>query len=146
MRAFVALPVSPAVREAAARLQEELRKTGADVGWTRPDQMHLTVKFLGEIDPAQAAGLAERLKASLPRRPLDLEYAGLGRFPKVIWAGVKGEVAPLADVVEKAAEEIGVGACRAQRAPPFRSTKRSRAAWALSATSAGTPGFRVSIV
>ena len=79
MRAFLALPVPDAVRTAAARLQEELRRAGADVGWTRPEQMHLTIKFLGEIEPAAAARFAERLTASLPRRPVELEYAGLLR-------------------------------------------------------------------
>ena len=108
MRAFLALPVPDAVKAAAARLQEELRKAGADVSWTRPEQMHLTIKFLGEIGPEQAAGFAERLTASLPRGAVELAYAGLGRFPKVIWAGVKGDLAPLAAAAENAAEASGV--------------------------------------
>ena len=103
-----ALPVPEAVKSAAARLQEELRKAGADVGWTRPEQMHLTLKFFAEIGAAEAARFAELLTASLPRKPIDLEYAGLGRFPKVIWAGVKGDLAPLAALAEDAAERVGV--------------------------------------
>lgn len=108
MRAFLAVPVPDAVKAAAARLQEELRRAGADVSWSRPEQMHLTLKFFAEIGEAGAGRFGERLTASLPRGPVELEFAGLGRFPKVVWAGVTGGLAPLAACAEAAAEAVGV--------------------------------------
>jgi 2'-5' RNA ligase len=117
MRAFVALPLCDEVRSLAARLQGELGRAEADVRWTPEAQMHLTLKFLGEIDDAQEARIAAALAAEVPRRPpMTLEFSGLGSFPpkgppRVIWAGVRGDVgrlAELAALVERAAEEAGV--------------------------------------
>lgn len=117
MRAFVALPLSAEVRSRAAKVQEELRRADADVRWTPEAQMHLTLKFLGEIDGAQEARIAAVLAEHVPRRPpMSLEFAGLGSFPpqgppRVVWAGVRGDVGPLAELaelVERAAEEAGV--------------------------------------
>lgn len=52
MRLFLAIPISDEIRVAVAAVQERLKATGADVRWSSPEQFHLTVKFLGDLDDA----------------------------------------------------------------------------------------------
>ena len=117
MRAFVAVPVGGAVRGILVRIQEALRRADADVKWVEPHNLHLSVKFLGEIGEDPAARLGELLREEAARWPrLALEYAGVGTFPdhgppRVVWAGCRGDLeklAGLARAVERAAEQVGV--------------------------------------
>jgi 2'-5' RNA ligase len=93
MRLFWAIELPETARDRLRVTQAELRERarGADVRWSRPEQLHLTVQFLGEADPAPILAAAQ----ALPRPgALDLEVAGLGTFggrrPRVVWAGVRG--------------------------------------------------------
>lgn len=117
MRAFVAVPVGDAVRDVLVRVQEALRRAEADVRWVEPANLHLSLKFLGEVSEEQAARLGDLLAAEAPRWPrMALEVAGIGTFPerglpRVVWAGCRGDVAKLAGLaqaVERAAEQVGV--------------------------------------
>lgn len=94
VRAFVAVLLSEEVRAALAQEVDRLRSVAPAVGWIRPENLHLTLKFLGHIPPETLArveaGLAE---AVADQPPLTLAFAGLGAFPsaerpRVIWAGV----------------------------------------------------------
>lgn len=93
-RCFIAVAVSDDVRAAARRLQDMIRREGADVALPDPDGMHLTLLFLGDtltgrIEPLQRA--IDRAAAGIA--PFSLAFAGLGFFgpprkPRVVWAGV----------------------------------------------------------
>ncbi len=94
IRIFVAILLSDEVRRALAQEVNRLRSVAPAVGWIQPENLHLTLKFLGHIPPETLArveaGLAE---AVADQRPLTLAFAGLGAFPsaerpRVIWAGV----------------------------------------------------------
>jgi 2'-5' RNA ligase len=50
MRTFLAIALPEDIKESLGRLIAKLKKTGADVKWVAPDNLHLTLKFLGEID------------------------------------------------------------------------------------------------
>src|SRR5215471_7113932 len=96
MRCFFALDLPDAVREALAATAAELGRVSRSVRPTAPDQMHVTLKFLGEIDQEKAAAVAVRLRA-LAVPALRLQVAGLGRFPphgppRVLWAGLAGDL------------------------------------------------------
>ncbi len=117
MRAFVGIPVGEATRDVLVRVQEALRRADADVRWVRPEGIHLTLKFLGEIDEEQAGRLGDLLSAEVARWPrMSLEVAGIGAFPergepRVVWAGCRGDLsklAGLAQAVERAADQVGV--------------------------------------
>ncbi|MDD2764354.1 MAG: RNA 2',3'-cyclic phosphodiesterase [Opitutaceae bacterium] len=87
-RLFVAIALPASVREQLAALYEPVR----GIAWTRPEQLHLTLRFLGDVD----AALGETLAAALTRvrvEPFVLPVAGTGVFPprgpaRVLWAGV----------------------------------------------------------
>lgn len=99
MRCFVALDVAPAVRAAIATVQDHLRAAAPDVPvrWTPTESIHLTLAFLGDIAPATAAALGERLLAvAAVHRPITLAVRGVGAFPtlrrpSVVWVGLAGE-------------------------------------------------------
>jgi len=117
MRCFVAVPVADAVRDLLVRVQETLRRADAAVKWVERENLHLTLKFLGELDEGRVDALKGLLAAEAARwRPMTLRYAGIGTFPeggvpRVVWAGATGDVerlAGLASAVERHAEAVGV--------------------------------------
>ncbi len=115
MRAFVALEVTERVRESLVEFQSEVRSTGADLKLVEKENLHFTVKFLGDITEAQATEAASRI-GSLRLQSVEVEVRGAGAFPspsnpRVVWAGVAHEheqmVAPIAAAVNGVLLDIG---------------------------------------
>lgn len=125
MRAFLAVPVAePALTEVATLLDRLGREVGR-VRWARPDGVHVTVRFLGEVEEADAFNALEAVRpvaAATPRFPVAL--GGLGRFPprgpaRVLWIGVADGLEPLAGLVARCADSLErIGVTREVR--PFR--------------------------
>ena len=124
LRAFVALSVPPRVKSSLETVVQQLAaQIPGGVRWAGSDGIHLTLKFLGNIDSAQADDVARAMeRASLEVSPFSLLLSGLGAFPnesrpRVIWAGVQGgleSVAKLQAMIE--AEVSGLGFPREKRA------------------------------
>lgn len=124
-RLFVAFDLPAPVRMALAEAQALLRRANLPVRWSQPEQMHLTLQFLGDTDPAHVPALAAAMgRAAGMRAPLSLRLAGLGAFPNprrpsVVWAGVAGDLPALEGLVGALAGELaGLGIEREHR--PFR--------------------------
>jgi len=125
MRAFVAIDLPEKIRSALSREQAELRdslakmnrdtgKQDAEIRWTKPEGIHLTLKFLGEIAQARINHVIESLSAIGAFESFPIEVKGFGFFPsasrpQVFWAGVEAPPAltHLAGVIEEAMEKIG---------------------------------------
>lgn len=108
-RLFVALDIPEAVSELLVRLQENL----PGVRWLRPDQIHLTLSFLGNVSSAFEEKLCEKL-AAIRFIAFFLSVVGVGTFPQkakpnVIWAGV-GTGHPQLFHVYKLVQEAALGA------------------------------------
>ena len=113
IRAFVAVGIAAAAREqligAAGRIRERIPD---GIQWANPDGMHLTLKFMGNIPASAVAPLLEALgPVAAGRRPFGLELAGWGAFPqarrpRVLWAGVGGDLEALAGL--QAAAEAAI--------------------------------------
>jgi len=94
LRTFVAVETPPALRSALQGVQTDLRQTGVRARWVRPENIHLTLKFLGEIPAGHVASVAQALRAAAQGRPpFSLNAAGVGVFPglrrpRVIWVGL----------------------------------------------------------
>lgn len=110
IRAFVAVEVSDASRRELARLLNSFRASQADVKWVSPENVHLTLKFLGEVSPeALGRTVAALEEVARDTEPFSLRLGGVGAFPKngpprVIWVGVAqgtGQLAGLAARVDE---------------------------------------------
>ena len=95
LRLFIAIAVPPDVQKEIGRAQGQLRRSvppGA-IRWTRPDQFHVTLTFLGDVPAAQVAALEKSVSGVCAGFPaLRLSANGVGFFPseqkpRVIWAG-----------------------------------------------------------
>jgi len=110
VRCFIALDLPSPVRNHLAKVAARVGNKG-NVKWVPPDQMHMTLVFAGELDPANVEGLREAVR-SIEVPQLSLALTGLGHFPergepRVVWAALGGDVEPLAklftDLSERAA-------------------------------------------
>ena len=117
MRCFVAIALPPPVRKLLVHVQDILRRSDADVKWVEAENLHLSLKFLGDVDDEPLARVKGLLSVEALRWPrIRLTYAGIGTFPehgtpRVVWAGCSGDLerlAGLAGAVERAAEVVGV--------------------------------------
>lgn len=97
MRTFIAIPLPEKCREMLEQLQQNLRATGADVRWASIPSIHLTLKFLGEIESAIVPKIAQALRnASKSHQELHLRIQGLGCFPnpknpRIVWCAINGD-------------------------------------------------------
>ncbi len=116
MRSFVAVDVPASIRQGLATLQARLRESGADVKWVRPESVHLTLKFLGEIRLEAVADIREALGKVIRRHePFSVKVRGVGCFPRmnqprVVWVGLCGDGGRLISLqreVESAMEMLG---------------------------------------
>ncbi|OGP17339.1 MAG: 2'-5' RNA ligase [Deltaproteobacteria bacterium GWC2_55_46] len=95
MRTFIAIRIPTEVKEALRAVQESLDRGFKSVGWVRPEAVHLTLKFLGEVDDKRLEELGSALQeAASGIPPFSLTVEGVGGFPnqkspRVIWAGIK---------------------------------------------------------
>ncbi|MBI4469523.1 MAG: RNA 2',3'-cyclic phosphodiesterase [Acidobacteria bacterium] len=125
IRSFICVEISESARAEIARVQAELRKDPADISWTRPDGFHLTMKFLGDIEPGSVEPIAQVMTEVAGRAaPIGLALDCAGAFPnekmpRVLWVGLKGELDPLVRLalqLEEALEPMGFK----RESKPFR--------------------------
>jgi 2'-5' RNA ligase len=116
IRTFIAIRLPDTVLHAMGKTQEALKRHHFSIRWVRPQGIHLTLKFLGDIEEKDVALVgAAMVKACSGIQPFTLRGQGTGVFPnvkrpRVVWAGVTGDVPMLLDLqkcLEDALAEIG---------------------------------------
>jgi 2'-5' RNA ligase len=120
VRLFVALEIPAAVRDNLTAQVAELRELSAKVAdkrprWVRPENLHVTLKFIGEVAPTKLAGIRDALSAIRSDAPVEIKFRGLGFFPneqhpRVLWAGLdaSANLPPLAGDIDGALETQGI--------------------------------------
>lgn len=104
IRAFLALDLPAGYQAGLAAVQDALRRSGADVRWTAVGNIHLTLKFFGDISEDQVEALAAAAgRVAGACRPFTLTARGVGAFPgpknpRVIWLGLSGQTDILANL------------------------------------------------
>jgi 2'-5' RNA ligase len=121
MRLFVAMEIPSTVGENLASLLESLRAVSPQTRWVRSENLHVTLKFIGEVPQAKLAGIRGALAGVRSEQPVTLDFRGLGFFPnekrpRVFWAGIAASpsLRTLAADIDGATEKLGIP--REQRA------------------------------
>ncbi len=97
-RAFIAVDLPETVQVFLAELQETIKSYEVPVKWVRPQNIHLTLKFLGDTDTAQTARIVAAMTLAARDCPgVSLTAKDIGVFPdlkrpRVVWAGVNGQL------------------------------------------------------
>jgi len=116
IRAFLAVELPDNLRAGLAQVQGELKRGRADVRWVAPGNIHLTLKFFGNVpdDEIEALAAAAR-EAAAETPPLQIKVTSAGAFPsptapRVVWLGLGGDLVPLTQLfyrLEKAYAALG---------------------------------------
>jgi 2'-5' RNA ligase len=113
LRLFIAIAIPEQIKDAIERAQRELRRVlpQASVRWTRCEQFHLTLRFLGNVEAQRVGALSQAVNSAAQAfAPLQLRAEQVGffpsaRFPRVLWVGVRGtqdQLLPLQQAVQSA--------------------------------------------
>jgi 2'-5' RNA ligase len=115
VRLFVALDLPAEVRASLSELTERLKKRCRSPRWVRFENVHVTLKFIGEVPDERVERISRMLAGIRGLARVEMRFAGLGffpdeRHPRVFWAGI--EAAPalpaLASAIEAVLEPLGV--------------------------------------
>jgi 2'-5' RNA ligase len=115
-RTFVALPVSAAVKQLAAHWMQRLGQVADSVKWVATENLHLTLKFLGEVPSVELAEICQRVTSAVAAlQPLEIECDHVGAFPnsshpRTLWLGIGAgsqQVSQLQESVERGLNQLG---------------------------------------
>lgn len=109
VRTFVCIEMPGDVRDRMEQLQVKLKQAGVEVSWVKPSNIHLTLKFLGDVPRPKIQGVCSAVeRAARAFEPFEIEVSGTGCFPsmnspRVLWVGlsqVPNELKQLQAVLE----------------------------------------------
>ncbi|MGC7873593.1 RNA 2',3'-cyclic phosphodiesterase [Desulfosporosinus sp. SYSU MS00001] len=101
MRLFIGIDIPAELKRSLLSFQSELRGLGVDGSWKSADNFHITLEFLGELDPEVVPIIIESMSlAAKNRRSFKIDIGGLGVFPSykrphTLWTGVGGNLTEL---------------------------------------------------
>ena len=102
MRTFLAIELPEEIRKEIANIQDHLKKNiHGVITWVRPERIHLTLKFFGNISGDDVVNISRVVENSVAGvRPFSLSVKAVGVFPdvmrpRVVWLGINGDVVPL---------------------------------------------------
>lgn len=116
IRLFIAWPIPTQAEQELARIIGLLKREGGRVSWVKPQNLHLTARFLGDSDESLIGRLCESIDRVAARSAIaSLAFDALGAFPttarpRVIWAGLTGDTGLLqatVDLIEREVCELG---------------------------------------
>jgi len=114
IRTFIAIELDESIKESLTKLQERLKGQvpQGSVRWVRPEGVHLTLKFLGDVPADQIGEITKALERSCQGfAPFSLLCGGLGCFPnlkrpRVMWVGIQEETGTLSQLKEAIEENV----------------------------------------
>lgn len=108
MRLFIALPLNREIENKLGDMISQLKRKGGDIKWVNPQNIHLTVKFLGDTEQKLVGDIIEHINSVITKyQPIPTNITHLGAFPnlrrpRVIWVGIEKN----ADTIIQLAKEI----------------------------------------
>jgi 2'-5' RNA ligase len=118
-RTFVAIELPEKIHVDIRKLQRDFASHRLNVRWVKPVNIHLTIRFLGNVDPSDVSGVGRVLSDTAANYPIfDLVPRGVGIFPnirrpRIVWTGIAGQIDVLRSVqksVENALVPLGFAA------------------------------------
>lgn len=112
LRTFIAIEIPESIRQKIAEVQEHLKKFNERVRWTKPGNIHLTLKFLGEVDKSRIDSIGAALeKASDEFSPIPCSVKNVGAFPnlrqpRILWVGLENPGNELTSLAQKIDAEL----------------------------------------
>lgn len=112
MRTFIAIELPTEIKNSLAGLQEELKKCGIDAKWVQPQNIHLTLKFLGKRDAKLTENVTRVLSdVAFGKKTFQINITSLGAFPKitsprVIWVGIEEGDRQTREIAQELEEKI----------------------------------------
>jgi len=116
MRLFIAFELSAEVKRQLREFENQITLDGAKLRWLKEEQLHVTIKFLGEVGDEQLSDVKNVLQPlAREASPFSVTVLGSGVFPargpvRIIWAGVddaEERILPLQQIVERECEKTG---------------------------------------
>jgi len=116
LRTFIAIELPEKIVSAISKVQEGIRSYGFKIRWVRPENIHLTLKFLGNIKEDDTKKVGNTIFESVKGyKPISLKAKGIGVFPgikkpRVIWTGISDQLNLLTELqktLDEKLEEIG---------------------------------------
>jgi RNA 2',3'-cyclic 3'-phosphodiesterase len=98
IRSFLAFELPPEIKEQVRQVSENLKRSKMDVRWVKPDNIHLTIVFLGDVREGDISAIVREIEqVCCGFHPFDIYLKGLGLFPdrrrpRVLWAGYDGDI------------------------------------------------------
>lgn len=124
LRVFIAIPISVEAKRALdAVIKRLVVQAPGGVRWAHPEGIHLTLKFLGGVEPTLVNPIAEAMgRAAAGSSPFRLQLSGLGMFPgerkpRVLWAGVAGDLEALGALQGRVEAEMSALSFHPERRP-----------------------------
>lgn len=123
IRTFVAIELPPKIVASIDNIQESFRSYGFKVRWVRPSNIHLTLKFLGNVKAAETGAIGRALLSAVNGfEPLSITAKGVGVFPgikrpRVLWVGVGGQINQLIQLQQSLDQTLAdIGFAKEKRA------------------------------
>jgi RNA 2',3'-cyclic 3'-phosphodiesterase len=114
MRIFIALDIPAEIRARITEYMDRARGYAPQARWARPEGLHVTLKFVGEVSDAKVQEIKDGL-AVVKAQPFEVKFSGAGFFPtakspRVFWIGVEGgaALAQLARAVDNVTHQAGI--------------------------------------
>jgi len=125
IRTFIAVEIPEKIILSIAKVQEDIKTYGFKIRWVRPESIHLTLKFLGNIEATETENVGRAVcEAAGTVPPMSLQAKGIGVFPgirrpRVVWVGITGQLETLGRLQKKLDENLaGIGFPKEKR--PFK--------------------------
>jgi len=116
IRAFIAINFNSKIQRSVKNIQDQLKKTGCNAKWVGPENIHMTLKFLGDVDSKKIDGIKQAIVNLFKNiKPFTVELTQLGFFPNInrprtLWVGLKDDgqqLNKMAVLIKKALVKIG---------------------------------------
>ena len=112
IRTFIAIEIPGDIQNKIAELQSGLKGLGGRITWVKPQNMHLTLKFLGDTDESLLENISEKLRQlALSFNQFEIKVKGVGAFPnlrraKVFWVGTETDSSTLIELAKEIDQQM----------------------------------------